>query len=244
MKNNFPWKRAGIYKIECLSNRKVYVGGSCNLANRKSSHRGDLNRGVHKNKGLQLCWDADGENGFTFTVLEIVGDFSELLTREQYWMDLLNAANPEFGFNRAPIAGSHRGVVYSAESRAKLSALQLARGISAETREKMRESKKGMIPWEGWVELMKKVNTGRVCSEETRRKISAAGLGKKRTEEQKAISRANRREKKDALRLTIDGETKTVREWLKVSGISSSTVRRRLASGLDAKEAVFGIPRK
>lgn len=47
------------------------------------------------------------------------------------------------------------------------------------------------------------------------------------------------RNRSSNVRLTIHGETKTCAEWSKVSGISRSTISRRLKRGWDAEEAVF-----
>lgn len=50
--------------------------------------------------------------------------------------------------------------------------------------------------------------------------------------------------------LTIDGETKTVKEWAAISGVPSKRIANRLYDGWEIKEAVFsellqqGIRRK
>jgi hypothetical protein len=43
-------------------------------------------------------------------------------------------------------------------------------------------------------------------------------------------------------RLTIDGKTKTVTEWSKISGVGSKTILYRLKNGWNEKDAVFTIP--
>lgn len=42
--------------------------------------------------------------------------------------------------------------------------------------------------------------------------------------------------------LEIDGQVKTVTEWVKISGVGYTTVRQRLDKGWDGKEAVFSPP--
>lgn len=42
------------------------------------------------------------------------------------------------------------------------------------------------------------------------------------------------------IRLSIDGESKTISEWSKISGISHLTIYNRIKKGWEEKEAVFG----
>lgn len=51
------------------------------------------------------------------------------------------------------------------------------------------------------------------------------------------IQQANN--KRNNLRLTINGETKTINDWGRKSGIASSTIRHRIRSGWDVEKAVF-----
>lgn len=68
------WKAkqpAGIYKITCLKNGRVYIGESKCLPQRWTSHKSALNCDKGKtNKLLQEDWDLYGEDSFVFETLE------------------------------------------------------------------------------------------------------------------------------------------------------------------------------
>src|SRR4051794_20157213 len=96
---------AGIYKIVHLATGRVYVGSASKMCHRWSRHRQELRDGTHRNAHLQAAWTKYGEDTFKFAVLEWTDDLD---TREQYWMDELNAVG-EGGFNLCPTARSSRG---------------------------------------------------------------------------------------------------------------------------------------
>ncbi len=98
---------------------------------------------------------------FAFIVLETCNP-SETLTREQYWLDLLN---PDYNLCRK--AGSTLGVPLSVEAKAKLSTAHLGKTHTLETRLLMSKTRKGTNAY--WY--------GKNHSEETKAKISAALKG-------------------------------------------------------------------
>lgn len=80
---------------------KMYVGSTNNFQKRKSRHLNDLKKGKHHSKKLQKSWIKYGENNFSFIILE--EDIIEnLIEREQYWINFLNAYKN--GFNSRPDA--------------------------------------------------------------------------------------------------------------------------------------------
>ena len=68
------WKSrqpAGVYKIVCLQNGRVYVGESNCIPMRWTSHKSALNcKNGKTNKLLQEDWNKFGESSFIFEVLE------------------------------------------------------------------------------------------------------------------------------------------------------------------------------
>lgn len=95
----------GVYQIKNLVNSKIYIGStSCSFKTRWASWRGDLKNGRTKNKHLQNAWNKYGKDAFEFSVLEVVENKSEVLEREQYWIDTLK---PEY--NNRPNASSNLG---------------------------------------------------------------------------------------------------------------------------------------
>lgn len=97
--------KSGIYIIRNLVNGKVYVGSSVDLCRRKEQHLSDLRRGSHINAHLQRAYNHYGLESFEFEVLEQVEDTTSLIAREQHWIDVHSASEPDMGYNKASIAG-------------------------------------------------------------------------------------------------------------------------------------------
>ncbi len=57
-----------------------------------------------------------------------------------------------------------------------------------------------------------------------------------------ATSKEQGRNRKDNVRVTIDGETRVVAEWAEVSGVSRLRIAERLNGGWEPREAVFTPP--
>ena len=97
---------AGVYKITCTANGKVYIGSTVDLCNRWREHRNKLRAGQGISKHFQNAWNKYGESAFTFEVVELVMFVEELRDREQYWLDRYQAYNSRKGFNKGRIAAS------------------------------------------------------------------------------------------------------------------------------------------
>lgn len=78
---------SGIYKIQNIRNNKVYIGSTVNLLSRYRSHLYGLRYERHGNTHLTNAWNKYGETSFEFIVLELVPDISNLIEREQSWID-------------------------------------------------------------------------------------------------------------------------------------------------------------
>ena len=90
-------KRVYIYKIECIPNRKCYVGRTTNLPGRLWSHKQDLRRGKHNCDEMQKDFLLYGEKKFTFAILESGG--YEIWDSEKWWMIVLRTFDPRYGYN-------------------------------------------------------------------------------------------------------------------------------------------------
>jgi group I intron endonuclease len=99
-------KRSGVYMIQQLSTRRVYIGSSSDLTKRKQEHWTALSDGRHGNAALQAAWDATGEADFIFHVHEEIADRGERLKREEYW---LRRISPHNKFNVIEVADVHKG---------------------------------------------------------------------------------------------------------------------------------------
>lgn len=76
----------GIYKIENITNGKVYIGSSKQIEKRWQQHKRQLTQGNHHSVKLQRAWNKYGECNFTFSILEEC-DVDRILYLEQYYID-------------------------------------------------------------------------------------------------------------------------------------------------------------
>lgn len=150
-------KASGVYAIRCLVSFKVYVGSSVNVAQRCRKHKRLLRDRRHTSIRLQSAWNKYGSEFFLFELLELVPDANQLLVREQFWIDELNAFSE--GYNCNPIAGNLLGFRFGP--------------MSEEAKRKISLAKKGM--------------PGHPHSEAAKAKISAARKGKPLSTEHKML---------------------------------------------------------
>lgn len=146
---------SAIYAIVNQVTRDMYVGSAVTVNRRWNVHKCQLRSGKHHCKHLQNAYAKYGEDGFDWEIIETVADKSNLIRREQFWLDFFQPS-----YNKRKIADSCLGVKRSEESRQKMSIAQLGRKQSEETIRKRSESLRG-----------------KPRSAETRAKISASHVG-------------------------------------------------------------------
>ena len=208
---------SGIYQITNQINGKCYIGSAVNLQNRRAVHLCRLRRGRHHNQHLQRAFDKYGEEAFMFSVLEGVEDVSQLIPREQHFIDTLN---PEY--NIAPIAGSSLGCARSAEARAKNSEAHIGKHHSEEARAKISAAKKG--------ERNPNFGKHQHPSEKTRKKISAAKMGHPVSEETRAkIAAAQSGERSYIFGKHLSEETRAKISATKMGRRTSQETRRKMS---------------
>ena len=195
----------GVYYIQNLVTNKFYIGSSADVYSRIKSHLNMLQRGVHSNIHLQRSYNKHGQDKFAWGVCEEVFDIDQLLAVEQTWIDVMG------DYNICTEAGSTRGYKATEETRTKLKILNsgsnnpmygtkrpevgeifrklhTGKVLSEEHKRKCSEALKGG-PWDNpesvakIIEAARASNTGRKHSDETRAKVSAAGIGRVVSEE-------------------------------------------------------------
>ena len=112
--------KSGIYQIRNIKNGKVYIGSTNDLKKRKSGHFSNLEKNKHVNKHLQNAWNKYGFDSFVFEILEVVEENSQLIIREQHWID---KEKPEY--NIRTIADRNEGILASEETKRKLSQVKV-----------------------------------------------------------------------------------------------------------------------
>src|SRR5258708_6558757 len=89
----------GVFALRSTAPQDVWVGASDPLNSERNGLWFMLRGGLHQNKILQAAWNAQGEQAFTFDVLEALDDdISPLLVkdtlkeRQKHWEKELGAA--------------------------------------------------------------------------------------------------------------------------------------------------------
>lgn len=89
--------RQGIVAVRCAASGDAWVAASRNVDTQANGIWFQLKLGNHRNRALQDAWNAHGESGLAFEVLEVVSDDNALLIpvllkeRLAHWTAQLNA---------------------------------------------------------------------------------------------------------------------------------------------------------
>ena len=167
---------SAIYAIINNVTHDMYVGSAVAVNRRWSAHRRDLAKQCHYNTRLQRAYDKYGPSAFDWEIVQFIDDKTELISREQFWMDFFKPV-----YNGRPIANSPLGTKHSAETRAKMSAAAKKKVFTEAHRQNISKAKKGICTTsEEQKKRLSVMNTGKVYSAETRAKISASLIGNKR----------------------------------------------------------------
>jgi len=177
-----------IYKVTCLVNNKIYIGKTIYPLNkRKTNHLSE----ARKKRNKSILHDAIcryGEDSFVWEVIDEVLFSESLIELEKYYIKKFKSRVPN-GYNiTVGGEGYPPNFQSSIESRKKMSiSAKNKPPMTEETKKKMSESSMGnKNPNYGkhWSDEHKKKlsdkKIGKKLSEETRRKIGMALLGKKR----------------------------------------------------------------
>lgn len=180
----------GVYRIHCSGNKKVYVGSSVSIRQRLAVHFSALRRNAHTNRHLQNAYDKYGMDSFSADIIQICDEKSRI-EFEQEWIEIYNAADPEYGMNNSWTATTTVGFKHSSETKKLLS--ELAKGRSTDHLIAYWKSMKGVpskskgTTGQKWTDAQrlaasisrkgrKAWNKGVPHSEEHKKKISAGGI--------------------------------------------------------------------
>jgi group I intron endonuclease len=155
---------SGIYAITNMCNGKQYIGSAVHLNRRRRQHFSALGKGKHDNSHLQRAFDRYGADTFDFRILEAVPTKEQLVSREQYWID---------------VARSEDGVLYN-QRLVAASNLGLKHPHTEEAKRKISENSARHKPSPEHTEKLRRINTGRKHSDESRHKMSLSRRGKRR----------------------------------------------------------------
>ena len=183
-----------IYKIVNLINGKIYVG----------QNNGKRKNYFGSGKLLKQAILKHGKNNFKKEILQTCDSVEDLDKYEIYWIKELNATDRKIGYNICEGGRVNRnmkgenhpmyGKTYSPEMRKKISEAT-KKGMTAEVRQKIKDKRKLQVFSEEtrklWSEHRKGKNNpmygkkgilhpnyGRICSDDTKRRIGIANSGK------------------------------------------------------------------
>jgi group I intron endonuclease len=214
--------KSGIYVIKNIVNNKVYIGSAVDFIKRWRQHKNNLRKGKHHSARLLRAWNKYGEHNFKFELLQEVSNPLHLLSYEQVYLDYYKSYENEHGYNICKTAGSQYGLRHSEEAKRKISD-----AISGDS-----NPFKGRKHKPETIEHLRKINTGKKATEETRKKMSEAknkpeileklkkiNTGKKHSEETKNKIREaiNKPEMLERLRSANTGKKATEETRKKMS---------------------------
>lgn len=172
--------KSGVYQIKNLINKKVYIGSAKNFKKRAYQHSRELMNGRHHNKHLQGAWNLDGSNNFLFEVLEVVeGDKLQRTTREKQhlekWYENWEKC---YNFQRNPLSSERSRYSKTPEETKRRKSEAMKRRMATPEGRKQVEEILAIGQKTGF-------RRGLKHSEETKKKMSEAKIGKKKSEETK-----------------------------------------------------------
>jgi group I intron endonuclease len=186
-------KGAGIYKLTCSKNGKVYIGKSVDVYYRLSCHKSvsEKSKGNYyfENALIKYGWDS-----FEVEILETFESFDKqnedhrrlILERESHYIELFDSINKKIGYNICKFSTDMTGTSPSIETRLKISLGNMGKTHSDETKDKIRKAragKPGTPHTEEHKERMRVLNLGKKMSNESKEKLRNLKLGIKLSEE-------------------------------------------------------------
>lgn len=184
-------KDAGIYKLTCVDNGKIYIGKAVNIQKRLCRHKNNSTKAkgsnYFQNATIKYGWDS-----FTVEILEIVKNFDKqkdnkpLLERESYYIELYDTTDKTKGYNLCKYSNDRTGMIgfiHSEESKEKMRQKALARTYSEEEKDRLRTINIGRKLSQEHKDKIKFGNTGKFISDETRKKLSESSKGKPKSKE-------------------------------------------------------------
>lgn len=132
---------SGVYYIYCFSNKKGYVGSSCNITKRWHNHKSNLKNNKHPNIIVQNTYNKYGVDEFEYSILAKCP--TEYLLKLEQWFKDKSVLNSTFNIRKECV--SNKGLVCSQETRRKISDKAKGRKFKSGIKEKLSQLKKQKI---------------------------------------------------------------------------------------------------
>jgi group I intron endonuclease len=129
-------KGAGIYKLTCNVNGKIYIGKSVNLRERLVKHK--QNREIQNNP-ITNSIRKYGWDSFSVTILDVFDyiDNNELLLLESKYIEEYNSTDKAIGYNICKYSTDRTGIPHTNETKEKLRRANLGKIHSDETKQRL-----------------------------------------------------------------------------------------------------------
>jgi hypothetical protein len=90
---------AGVFVVRCPATGEVWAGSTRDVDAERNKLIFGLRMGAHQNRPMQAAWNAHGEAGLSYEVVERIDDpdltprglADELKARERHWLEALAA---------------------------------------------------------------------------------------------------------------------------------------------------------
>ena len=184
--NTYP-KMAGVYRLTCIKNGKIYIGKSFNIRQRLNRHKRDSIKlkdgGYFQRAIIKHGWDS-----FKVDILEIMEEFDKsrdgpvLLEKEASYIRLFISNNERIGYNVCEYSTDRTGYKCSDLHKKRISQSNMGKKMSDESKDKIRQANLGKKLSDTTREKMR----NKKLSPETKEKISQSNMGKKMSDESKA----------------------------------------------------------
>lgn len=158
-------KKSGVYCFRNTINSKMYVGSAVDMRRRVRRHIRELENETHPSPHLQNAWSKYGSSNFEVSVLEICHG-SDLLLREQHFLDALKVCDRKHGYNTCKTAGSPSQEKLSEETKRKIGDALRGRKFSEARKANLSLALKGRKMPPSWIESQRQCKVGKKQSEE------------------------------------------------------------------------------
>ena len=224
---NIPeWpNEAGIYKLNCIVNNKVYIGKTVCFRQRINFHKNSYKKpnviSFLRNAIIKYGWD-----NFNIEIIETFKNFDKLrdnnylLEREKYYISLYDSTNKDKGYNLCKFSTDRTGISLSQDTKNKLSEFNRGKKLSNKTKRKISESKRGKKFSDEHKKNLRDSKLRNPMSEEHKEKLRQSNIGKKMSD----IT-------KNKLRLALTGRKVSEETRKKLSRPCSDETKEKIRNG-------------
>src|SRR5690625_3837716 len=128
----------GIYSVTNITTNRVYIGKSVNIKVRWSRHRYDLRDGIHWSRKMQEDYNNYGLDSFEFEIIEEVPEAPNTNSLDNLEINYIKEFTKDKEMYNKSLGGKgNNGVVFSKETRRRMSESGKGKRLSQDTKDKI-----------------------------------------------------------------------------------------------------------